>query len=99
MCQVHGIEKGLVKEVIDKRVFMCMNYTHKIHLWRCNMRTNIVLDDTLMNKALKIGGLKTKKATKESALRLFIQIKGQLKIKKLKGKIHWEGNLEEMRRD
>ena len=63
------------------------------------MRTNIVLDDTLMNKALKIGGLKTKKATIEKALRLFIQVKGQQKIKKLKGKIHWEGNLEEMRRD
>ena len=63
------------------------------------MRTNIVLDDTLMNKALKIGGCKTKKATIENALRLFIQIKGQQKIKKLKGKIHWEGNLEEMRKD
>ncbi|MGA1841945.1 MAG: type II toxin-antitoxin system VapB family antitoxin [bacterium] len=63
------------------------------------MRTNIVLDDTLMNKALKIGGFKTKKATIENALRLFIQIKGQQKIKKLKGKIHWEGNLEEMRKD
>lgn len=63
------------------------------------MRTNIVLDDALMNKALKIGGFKTKKATIENALRLFIQIKGQQKIKKLKGKIHWEGNLEEMRKD
>ena len=63
------------------------------------MRTNIVSDDILMNKALKIGGLKTKKATIENALRLFIQIKGQQNIKKLKGKIHWEGNLEEMRRD
>ena len=63
------------------------------------MRTNIVLDDTLMNKALRIGGFKTKKATIENALKLFIQIKGQQNIKKLKGKIHWEGNLEEMRRD
>lgn len=63
------------------------------------MRTNIVLDDLIMKTALKIGGFKTKKATIENALRLFIQIKGQQKIKKLKGKIHWEGNLEEMRRD
>ena len=52
-----------------------------------------------MNKALRIGGFKTKKATIENALKLFIQIKGQQNIKKLKGKIHWEGNLEEMRRD
>jgi hypothetical protein len=52
-----------------------------------------------MNSALKIGGLKTKKATIENALKLFIQIKGQKKIKTLKGKIKWEGNLEEMRKD
>jgi len=63
------------------------------------MRTNIVLDDSIMKTALEIGGFKTKKATIENALRLFIQVKGQQKIKKLKGKIHWEGNLEEMRKD
>ena len=63
------------------------------------MRTNIVLDDSIMKTALKIGGFKTKKATIENALRLFIQVKGQQKIKKLKGKIHWEGNLEEMIKD
>ncbi len=63
------------------------------------MRTNIVLDDAIMETALKLGGYKTKKATIENALRLFIQIKGQKKIKELKGKIKWEGNLDEMRRD
>lgn len=63
------------------------------------MRTNIVLDDSIMKTALKIGGFKTKKATIENALKLFIQIKGQQKIKNLKGKIKWEGDLDEMRRD
>ena len=63
------------------------------------MRTNIVLDDEIMKSALKIGGFKTKKATIENALKLFIQIKGQKKIKELRGKIKWEGNLEEMRKD
>lgn len=63
------------------------------------MRTNIVLDYNVMNMALKIGGFKTKKATIENALKLFIQIKGQKKIKGLRGKIKQEGNLEEMRRD
>jgi len=63
------------------------------------MRTNIVLDDAIMETALKLGGFKTKKATIENALRLFIQIKGQQKIKGLKGKVKWEGNLDEMRRD
>ncbi len=63
------------------------------------MRTNIVLDDAIMETALKLGGYKTKKATIESALRLFIQIKGQKKIKELKGKVKWEGDLDEMRGD
>ncbi len=63
------------------------------------MRTNIVIDDAIMQTALKLGGYKTKKATIEHALRLFIQIKGQQKIKGLKGKVKWEGNLDDMRRD
>lgn len=63
------------------------------------MRTNIVLDDNIMKTALEMGGFKTKKATIENALKLFIQIKGQKKIKELKGKIKWVGDLEEMRRD
>ncbi len=63
------------------------------------MRTNVVLDDSIINTALKIGGFKTKKETIENALKLFIQMKGQQKIKNLKGKIKWEGNLNEMRRD
>lgn len=63
------------------------------------MRINIVIDDKIMNTAIKLGGLKTKRATIENALKLYIQIKGQQGIKNLKGKIHWKGNLEEMRRD
>ena len=63
------------------------------------MRTNIVLDDAILETALKLGGYKTKKATIENALKLFIQIKGQQKIKSLKGKVKWEGNLDDMRRD
>lgn len=63
------------------------------------MRTNIVLDDAILETALKLGGYKTKKATIENALKLFIQIKGQQKIKSLKGKIKWEGDLDDMRRD
>lgn len=60
---------------------------------------SIVLDDDVMNKAVKIGEFKTKKSTIENALRLFVQIKGQKKIKRLRDKIKWESNLCEMRRD
>jgi Arc/MetJ family transcription regulator len=63
------------------------------------MRTNIVIDDFLMDEARKLSGFKTKKAVVENSLRLFIQIKKQEQIKKLKGKLKWVGNLEQMRID
>ena len=61
------------------------------------MRTNIDLDDTLLRKAMHASGLKTKRATIEEALRLYVQIQGQKRIRNLRGRIHWEGNLEESR--
>jgi len=63
------------------------------------MRTNIIIDDDLMNKALKVSGTKTKRATVEKALKLLIRIKNQQKIKALKGKLTWEGDLDQMRSD
>ncbi len=61
------------------------------------MRTNIVIDDKLMQKALRVTGLPTKRAVVEEGLRLLIQVKGQTGIRRLRGKVRWEGNLEEMR--
>ena len=63
------------------------------------MRTNVVIDDNLMNKAKKVSGLKTKKETIEEALKLLVAQKEQSEIRKLRGKLKWEGNLEEMRLD
>ena len=63
------------------------------------MRTNIVIDDSLMNEAIKIYGYKTKKETVEEALKLLIAQGNQTKIRKYRGKMKWEGNLEQMRTD
>jgi Arc/MetJ family transcription regulator len=64
------------------------------------MRTNVVLDDDLMARALEAGeGYRTKKSAIEAGLRLLVQMDCQQKLRKLKGKVRWEGNLEEMRRD
>jgi Arc/MetJ family transcription regulator len=63
------------------------------------MRTNIVIEDELMEEAMRAAGLSSKKATVEAALRLLIQVKGQTGIRKLRGKIKWEGDLEAMRAD
>ena len=60
------------------------------------MRINVVIDDELMENAMESSGCRTSKATIEAGLRLLVQIASQ---KKLRGKIDWRGNLEEMRRD
>jgi Arc/MetJ family transcription regulator len=63
------------------------------------MRTNVVIDDELMESALKVSGLKTKKDVIEEGLKLLVQVKGQKKIKGFRGKLKWTGNLDEMRLD
>ena len=62
------------------------------------MRTNIVIDDKLMAEAIELSRLKTKKAVVETGLRLLIQIKKQERIKSLRGKLKWDGDLEKMDR-
>ena len=61
------------------------------------MRTNIVIDNGLMQRAMKATGLSTKKAVVEEGLRLLIKVKGQEGIRRLRGKVAWEGNLGAMR--
>lgn len=63
------------------------------------MRTNIVIDDTLMQYAMTLSGLETKKAVVEAALKLFIQIRQQAALRELRGKLNWEGDLEQRRLD
>ena len=63
------------------------------------MRTNIVIDDELMDEALRVSRLKTKKDAVEEGLKLLVQRKKQAHIKELRGKLHWKGDLEEMRSD
>jgi len=63
------------------------------------MRTNIVIDDDLMDEALKVSRLKTKKDAVEEGLKLLVQRKKQENIKELRGKLHWTGNLDDMRTD
>lgn len=63
------------------------------------MRTNVVIDDDLMDEALKVSRFKTKKDAVEEGLKLLVQRKKQESIKDLRGKLNWKGNLEDMRTD
>jgi Arc/MetJ family transcription regulator len=63
------------------------------------MRTNVVIDDKLMSRALGSCGCRTKRSAIETGLRLLVQVSSQKKLRRLKGKIAWQGDLEKMRRD
>ena len=63
------------------------------------MRTNIVIDDKLMNAAIKATGAKTKREAVELGLRTLVQLKKQQQIRGLRGKLKWLGNLDQMRSD
>lgn len=62
------------------------------------MRTNIEIDDSLMQKAKRINKKKTKKEIIDLALRTYIKVNERKKILNLFGKIEWEGNLHQMRK-
>lgn len=61
------------------------------------MRTNIDIDDRLMRQALRSSGAATKKAAVEEGLRLLVKTRSQTAIRRLRGKVRWQGNLHESR--
>ncbi len=61
------------------------------------MRTNMDIDDRLMRQALRASGRTTKRAVVDEALKLLVQTRSQAGIRKLRGRIRWEGDLEASR--
>ena len=61
------------------------------------MRTNIVIDDQLMHDALIATGLSTKKEAVEEGLKILVKLYKQSRIKKFRGKLKWEGDLNDLR--
>ena len=69
-----------------------------IHIEGTAVRTNIDIDDALLDDARRATGLRTKKETVEEGLRLLVRLKEQEEILGLAGKVSWEGALEVSRR-
>jgi Arc/MetJ family transcription regulator len=64
------------------------------------MRTNIVIDDALMDAAMKASGAATKRETVELGLRALVRLRRQAGIRAYRGKLPgWKGDLEKMRAD
>jgi Arc/MetJ family transcription regulator len=63
------------------------------------VRTNIVIDDKLMRDTLRATGLKTKREAVELGLRTVLLLRKQAGIRRLRGKLDWQGDLNAMRTD
>jgi Arc/MetJ family transcription regulator len=63
------------------------------------MRTNIVIDDKLMEETLRVTGLKTKREAVELGLKTLLRLRQQEKLRGFRGKLEWQGDLEAMRTD
>ncbi|MCQ4320751.1 type II toxin-antitoxin system VapB family antitoxin [Stutzerimonas stutzeri] len=75
----------------------CHLYTLALSMRLKTMRTNIEIDDNLMDDALKATGLKTKREAVELGLKTLIKLKKQEGIKRFRGKLEWTGDLDDMR--
>jgi Arc/MetJ family transcription regulator len=63
------------------------------------MRTNIVIDDKLMKETLRLTGLRTKREAVELGLRTLVRLRKQEEIRRFRGKLKWQGDLDAMRND
>ena len=73
---------------------MCRKF-QGIHI----VRTNIVIDDQLMKETLRVTGLKTKREVVELGLRTLLRLRQQEEIRRFRGKLDWQGDLDAMRTD
>jgi Arc/MetJ family transcription regulator len=63
------------------------------------MRTNIVIDDKLMKETLRLTGLTTKREVVDLGLRTIVRLRKQERIRKFRGTLKWQGDLDAMRTD
>jgi len=63
------------------------------------VRTNIVIEDKLMRDTLRATGLKTKREAVELGLRTLLRLRKQAAIRRLRGRLVWQGDLDAMRTD
>jgi Arc/MetJ family transcription regulator len=74
---------------------MCIDSVINTH----QMRTNIMIDDDLMEAAMLATGAKSKKDAVELGLQMLVRLHRQQSIRDFKGKLQWDGDLDEMRTD
>ena len=61
------------------------------------MRTNIDIDDKLLSDAMRASGASTKREVVELGLASLVALKKQERVRKYRGKLKWDGDLDQMR--
>ena len=61
------------------------------------MRTNIEIDDQLIEQAMRYSGARTKRAAVEAGLKLLVKTHAQTALRQLRGQVRWEGDLSQSR--
>lgn len=73
-----------------------------LHTHSCGtqtVRTYIVIDDELIAEAMRLSGARTRREAVENSLRLLVRLKRQERVRRVRGKLKWTGDLDAMRRD
>lgn len=76
---------------------MCIKYVIFVYNINFTMRTNIEIDEKLIGEILEKSSIKTKKEAVDTALREYLRLLKLKELAELRGKLKWEGNLEDMR--
>ena len=63
------------------------------------MRTNIVIDDALMQQSMQLSGARSKREAVELGLRTLVRLQQQGEIRAFRGQLPWDGDLEAQRLD
>ena len=63
------------------------------------MRTNIIIDDDLMDQVMAVTGVRTKREAVELGLRIVLRLQRQGEVRQMRGRLDWSGDLEAMRTD
>jgi len=61
------------------------------------MRTTVEIDDRLLREAMRVSGIRTKRAVVEAGLRLLVKTEAQASIRRLREKVRWDGDLNQSR--
>ncbi len=80
---------------MNESTLECVQTYNCLHI----MRTNIVIDDKLMQATLQATGLRTKREAVEMGLRTLLRLRRQETVRAYRGKLDWQGDLDAMRTD